>query len=455
MKYVKRYFSILIPILKQYDSEKGGNLLFIQIENEYSDNIYCSEFYIEWLYNIAREIIGNDTIISILDDEINHSKYCTPSEAFVTYSTSVYDDIPNRCENSNPFMIGKLSINYNIIVNKKIFYVDINDVIKELKFYIDNSMPVIIRQLVGGTQYGLYMNNIHVTSSDYYVLATSYYDTALIRENGDTTYGYNVLRNFLLNYTGPLIDIPNNTTKKGYGKLEFHKSLYVFGSLSVFTKNVVYNTTALYFHELNTSDGYVLYTTTLSSNERKRLEIMKIHDRVLVYYNGVYLTTLQSESSTTLFLPKEPGELELLVESLGYIDNFSQYGLTDNCKGLLSLHIDNEYVHNFTIYTLPMNIIKYIGIDEIGIKTYGPTLSLYKFYIDEIADTYLNLKEFKKGIVYVNKVNIGKYWNEGAYCSLYVTKDLLQEGLNYIYIFDEYPTDEMRNVYSQTEHELC
>lgn len=72
------------------------------------------------------------------------------------------------------------------------------------------------------------------------------------------------------------------------------------------------------------------------------------------------------------------------------------------------------------------------------IKT--PVLIKAKLYIDIDGpkDTFVELKEFEKGIVIVNGHNLGRYWNSaGPQHRLYLPKFWLHQGVNEILVFEE------------------
>jgi len=55
----------------------------------------------------------------------------------------------------------------------------------------------------------------------------------------------------------------------------------------------------------------------------------------------------------------------------------------------------------------------------------------------EPADTFLDMKNWNKGIVFVNGFNIGRYWKVGPQQNLYVPAPLLKTGSNTITIFEQ------------------
>lgn len=53
-----------------------------------------------------------------------------------------------------------------------------------------------------------------------------------------------------------------------------------------------------------------------------------------------------------------------------------------------------------------------------------------------MADTYVDLQAFGKGIVLVNGHHLGRFWQKGATQTLYLPKGFLKEGQNEIVIFE-------------------
>ena len=56
--------------------------------------------------------------------------------------------------------------------------------------------------------------------------------------------------------------------------------------------------------------------------------------------------------------------------------------------------------------------------------------------LDKTADTFIDMSKWKKGTVYVNGRNIGRYWNVGPQLSLYCPAPFLQKGANQVDIVE-------------------
>jgi len=63
------------------------------------------------------------------------------------------------------------------------------------------------------------------------------------------------------------------------------------------------------------------------------------------------------------------------------------------------------------------------------------------FDLKATADTFLDLKDWTKGVVWVNGHNLGRYWEIGPQTRLYCPAPWLKVGTNEVVIFDLHQTD--------------
>ena len=56
---------------------------------------------------------------------------------------------------------------------------------------------------------------------------------------------------------------------------------------------------------------------------------------------------------------------------------------------------------------------------------------------ENLQDTFLNMEDWTKGVVWVNGVNLGRYWNIGPQVTLYLPAPFLHAGDNEIIVFEE------------------
>lgn len=63
-----------------------------------------------------------------------------------------------------------------------------------------------------------------------------------------------------------------------------------------------------------------------------------------------------------------------------------------------------------------------------------PHLFKYVLTLDETGDTYLNMENWKKGYVFVNGYNLGRYWNKGPQQRLFLPGVWLKKGENEVVV---------------------
>jgi beta-galactosidase len=69
-------------------------------------------------------------------------------------------------------------------------------------------------------------------------------------------------------------------------------------------------------------------------------------------------------------------------------------------------------------------------------KVTGPALHRGTFNITTVGDTFLDLRAWTKGAVWVNGHNLGRFWNIGPQQTLFVPAPFLKPGANDIIVLD-------------------
>ncbi|HVS98077.1 MAG TPA: hypothetical protein VHE54_16390, partial [Puia sp.] len=128
---------------------------------------------------------------------------------------------------------------------------------------------------------------------------------------------------------------------------------------------------------------------------------------------------------------REKPLLEILVEGMGHI-NFAQY-LVDR-KGITDrVTLDGMTLMDWETFNLPLTTPPATatpGPLDRGIFFKG------NFRLDSTADTYFDVAAFKKGIMWVNGHNLGRYWYVGPQRRLYCPASWLKKGENEVVILD-------------------
>ena len=126
--------------------------------------------------------------------------------------------------------------------------------------------------------------------------------------------------------------------------------------------------------------------------------------------------------------------LDILVEGMGRI-NFAQYmidrkGITDRVT------LNGMTLMNWEIFSLPM-AEKYItNLQSNTENLHDGVFFNGKFNVQKPIDTYLDMSNYDKGVVWVNGHNLGRYWKVGPQKRLYCPASFMLKDENKVIVFD-------------------
>jgi beta-galactosidase len=124
-----------------------------------------------------------------------------------------------------------------------------------------------------------------------------------------------------------------------------------------------------------------------------------------------------------------------LVENLGRI-NFGPY-LLKNKKGITEkVLLANKELTNWKMYSLPFDNINAVNLKNKKTAADVPVIKTASIELKEVADTYFDMSNWGKGVVWVNGHNLGRYWQIGPQQTIYVPAEWLKKGSNKICILE-------------------
>ena len=131
--------------------------------------------------------------------------------------------------------------------------------------------------------------------------------------------------------------------------------------------------------------------------------------------------------------PTANATLDILVENMGRIN----YGpeMLDNRKGITEkVTLGDRELTGWEIYPLPMTNIASLAFASKDAR--GPALYRGQFTLAKTGDTFLDMRGWGKGCVWINGHNLGRFWYIGPQQTLYLPGVWLKEGVNEIVVFD-------------------
>ncbi len=308
--------------------------------------------------------------------------------------------------------------------------------IKDIDWIVSTGKSISLYMVHGGTNFG-FSAGANFTDR-YEPTVTSYDYDAPIDEAGHPRQKYFALREVMrkaqhLNAKVP--DVPPNLPTIRIPSIELREIAPLFANLPQPVHSVLPGSMESY----GQNTGYILYRTHLIGRKHGTLKVPELHDYATVYLNGKLIGKLdRAKNQTSLELPaaeSDSATLDILVEAFGRI-NFGPR-LIDR-KGITQFAAIGEFtLMNWDVYTLPMDDA---GLSKIryGAAVSGGMPAFYRgtFSLASVGDTYLNLRNWKRGVVWINGHNLGRYWDVGPQRDLFVPGVWLNKGENSIILFD-------------------
>lgn len=452
--------------LESYLYGNGGNIIMVQIENEYGVYHECDANYLIWLRDETIKHVGDKAVIFTTDipnDRITCGKI---PDVFATIDFGIdraheMDDlwkIQRSVQPKGPLVNSEFYPGWLTHWQEENQRRDGDLVADTLRRMLVAGASVNFYMFFGGTNFGFTAGANDWGVGLYKADLTSYDYDAPMDEAGDPTEKFRKIRAVIDELLPPKnpIAIPEIAPKMKLSDLVLQPVealLSESGRASLGSKPVK-SARPLSFEELDQFSGLVLYETTLPRLviDPSQLTVNGLRDRAFVYIDQMFVGTLSRENAIKT-LPINAGigsRLQILVENQGRI-NFNVGNDTKGIFGDVTIQLYDGVLHklaDWDITGFPLeelnsflskstNCNKRLIVNPRGLMTEGPVLYFTEFTIDketkDIHDTYLDPTGWGKGVLYVNGFNLGRYWPlVGPQITVYVPKDLLKTGKNTI-----------------------
>jgi beta-galactosidase len=306
-----------------------------------------------------------------------------------------------------------------------------------LKRMLDMGASFSIYMAHGGTTFGLWSGCDRPFKPD-----TSSYDyDAPISEAGWATPKFFQTRELFAKYLLPGEKLPEPPAPNpviSSAPVELKEVAPVFENLPAAVKDETPRNMEAY----DQGYGCILYRTKIPAGAATKLEAAAIHDFGYVFLNGQRVGILDRRSAKAqIVLParEKESQLDILVEPQGRI-NFGPE-MADR-KGLIApVKLAGEVLKGWEIFNLPLDDKMLAGLKfQIGNRQSAtgnqPAFWRGTFNLEKAGDTFLDLRGWGKGDLWVNGHCLGRYWNIGPTQTAYAPGCWLHAGENQIIILD-------------------
>lgn len=432
------YILKIAEVIRDLQIHRGGPVLMVQVENEYgsfgNDRDYMRALQGFW------DKAGIEVPLFTADGATPYMLEAgsLPGAAIgLDPGTNEKDfAVAARLERGVPVFCSELYPGWLTHWGEEWARVKTEDVTADLRWLLDHGKSFSLYMFHGGTNFGFWAGANF--SDKYQPDVTSYDYDAPLNEMGQPTPKYFAIRNLLLRYLPKgtkLPDLPQPVPTIEIPAISLDENASVFDNLPPPVRSPQPGPMESYGQD----QGFILYRTKLLGHRGGKLTVTDVHDYAGVYVDGKFLGTIdRTKKETGIEIPKaEPANetLDILVEAMGRI-NFGPR-LIDR-KGITErVTLNNMTLMTWDVYGLPM------GEDDLRLIRFGgrPADRPANFFrggfeLQAMGDTYLDMTGWKKGVVWVNGHNLGRYWEIGPQQRLYCPAPFLKRGKNEVIVFD-------------------
>ncbi|MGX7245567.1 glycoside hydrolase family 35 protein [Enterococcus quebecensis] len=444
---VANYYQALFEIIRPLQVDRGGPVIMMQLENEYGS--YGEDK--EYLRNLYDLMLKNGVTVPLFTSDgaweqaqtagTLMEKNVLATGNFGSKSKENFAQLKQfheKHEKKWPLMCMEFWDGWFNRWGEEIIKRDPKELAEEVGEALEIG-SINLYMFHGGTNFG-FMNGCSARGQKDLPQITSYDYDALLDEQGNPTEKFfSVQRKIheLFPEIEQLEPLRKNVMEPKVASLKEKVSLFsVIESISRHQWSKYPET----MEQLQQNYGYQLYQTKVpKSTTEEYFRVIDASDRVHFFLNNENIVTqYREEIGSKIFAKpdKEENHLAILVENMGRVNYGHKLFADTQRKGIRSgVMSDLHFICEWDQYSIDFTKIDFIDYTQTWIEG-TPAFYRYELIVGNTGDTFIDLQEFGKGVVIINGVNLGRFWNVGPTLSLYVPGSILKEGVNEIVIFE-------------------
>ena len=308
--------------------------------------------------------------------------------------------------------------------------------LKDLEWCLRNGVSFNLYMFHGGTNFA-FMAGSNGNDSSYEVDTTSYDYDAALDESGRVTPKYLAFRDLMQKYAKePLPPVPTMpaTVALSPARMTAFQPLAGRGAPVVASQ-------PRSFEDLGQDYGIVGYSAISPVEGKQTFTVRRLMDYAVVYVDGKRVGTMDRRlNQRSIELDVEKGSrIDLYVEALSRV-NFGG-ALPDERKGLEGpVTLGPETLAGWSHLPIPLAPPAKSGDRPTAFPVSGQVYYRGILNAPRVGDTFLDLRGWNKGFVWVNGHNLGRFWRIGPQQTLFLPGVWLEKGANEVVVYDEGPT---------------
>ena len=432
LQHVSDFYHRLFEEIGDLQQSEGGNIIAMQIENEYGSYGNDKE-YLRYIEKLMLDCGTKVMLFTSDGDDNSMLSGGTLPDVFKTLNfgsrASEIFNAMDRFHENTPKMCTEFWCGWFDHWGEEHHTRGSDSVAGEIKDFLDIDASFNFYMFHGGTNFGFTAGaNCY---EEYQPTVTSYDYCALLTEWGDYTPAYYAVRELLLKAQNlPETELPASPELQTIGKVELDESTSLMSNFDNLGERhrVPLPESMEYFGQ---NSGMIYYETKLEQiYDPRELSVANVHDTAYVYIDGEHKATIDRRDEnkvagydTFKFDGCTDGcTIGVLVDAMGRV-NYGEH-LYDR-KGIDAIRYGNQNLMGYDVVTLPLDNPEKIDFSLEGGKY--PLFMRGHFKAQSQNDCFVHLNGFKKGCVYINGFNIGRYWEIGPQRALYIPGVLLKD----------------------------
>ena len=474
---VDAWFDQLIPVVAERQAARGGNVVMVQVENEYGsfgdDTVYLAHLRdgliargIEELLvtsdGPARMWLTGGTVEGALAT-VNFGSRTLEVLAMAE------EELPAQPQMCMEFWNGWFD-HWGEEHHERAG----GDAAGELKDMLEHGMSVNFYMAHGGTNFGMQAGANHFGSLQ--PTTTSYDYDAPIAENGALTEKFRAFRDVIAQHA----ELPPYEEHLEQLGLVAQPATLPAGEVAIekiaslraterFTRAAEEHPTPPAFEDVGLERGLLRLSREIEiaaevvdgKTRIQPLKLYDLHDRAWVYVDGINVggtgvvgneenetdpATIELTPFADRLLPgggRRTVRVDILVENLGRVNFGPKLG---ERKGILGgVWQTIRFLNGWEADAWPLEdmgeelaalLETAPALESLDDADDLPVLVGASFEADEPQDTFLDVSGAGHGVAYVNGFCVGRYWNIGPQLTLYVPAPLVREGRNEVLLLD-------------------